>query len=684
MAHPLRCHLLIGPPGSGKSTLAAVLREQLGGPEAVTLISTDALRSELHGDAAVQGDWPAIEALLHARLRAAITAGRAVILDATHARRPWRLAITQAIDLPAAVQWIGWWLQTPLEHCQRWNQQRFDPVPSGVLTQLHAALQQRHRRPERAEGFAAAVEINPADHPALDALVAQELGRLELRIATARSRDAALRLHGYSRLLDHERLLHLLQLLSRYPGLTASDQRTRQELEALVSPLPAGTMAERAAAFLSAVHGECYGDVEALEQDLAWLEAQGFLSATPVRTAITPPPARQTAEGMNGGWGPLADRPVFVRVMTLLRHFLQVPFDRRTGEPLAQHLIGQLEGIAGSYLPSETAVLRKDIERVLTPYGFRSRNANVRHGYGLGAAVLPPARLLEVYQVVEQAAQRLADPSAQDLLEELEERLRWAGLLPAADAVPLRVFANRSIVHPELLRPDALAVPVQAEKLEAAMLTNQRVVLQRFSASARHADSPAGELRVWPLQLVFHNIGWYLAFEEDAIGRAEGLIRTERLYRLGWRLAETGHTRPAAARCAAVKRLQRLMTICGGIYFGDQLDGQLAVLSDDPAQRRGWMRTVRFRCTPLVFSFLREGMQRFPLEQVRLSLPLPDDSWTPHALAPHVLAPLPGDRHPYPVEVVVPVWTAERDVDFRRWLFGYGDGVAHEQMGSEE
>jgi energy-coupling factor transporter ATP-binding protein EcfA2 len=30
MAHPLRCHLLIGPPGSGKSTLAVVLREPVG------------------------------------------------------------------------------------------------------------------------------------------------------------------------------------------------------------------------------------------------------------------------------------------------------------------------------------------------------------------------------------------------------------------------------------------------------------------------------------------------------------------------------------------------------------------------------------------------------------------------------------------------------------------------------
>ena len=43
---------------------------------------------------------------------------------------------------------------------------------------------------------------------------------------------------------------------------------------------PRGTLAERAAAFLSALHGECYGDGEALEQDLAWLEAQAVQDKT--------------------------------------------------------------------------------------------------------------------------------------------------------------------------------------------------------------------------------------------------------------------------------------------------------------------------------------------------------------------------------------------------------------------
>ena len=115
---PLRCHLLIGPPASGKTTLAGVLAQLTG----AVVLSTDVVRGELFGDAAVQGPWRDIEALLHQRLREAVAAGTPVILDATHARRPWRLAITQGLSLPAPVEWIGWWLST----------RRFPPVCSGI------------------------------------------------------------------------------------------------------------------------------------------------------------------------------------------------------------------------------------------------------------------------------------------------------------------------------------------------------------------------------------------------------------------------------------------------------------------------------------------------------------------------------------------------------------------------
>ena len=55
----------------------------------------------------------------------------------------------------------------------------------------------------------------------------------------------------------------------------------------------------------------------------------------------------------------MGDGPVFVRVFTL----------------------------PGAYLPSEATTLRKDLEKILTPYGTRHRHDNVRHGYAIGTGV---------------------------------------------------------------------------------------------------------------------------------------------------------------------------------------------------------------------------------------------------------------------------------------------------------
>ena len=53
----------------------------------------------------------------------------------------------------------------------------------------------------------------------------------------------------------------------------------------------------------------------------------------------------------------------------------------------------------------------------------------------------------------------------------------------------MRVFADRSIVHPELVSSDSLALPHQAEKLEAAIEANQQVVLLRYAASGTAAQA---------------------------------------------------------------------------------------------------------------------------------------------------------------------------------------------------
>jgi predicted kinase len=677
---PLRCHLLIGPPASGKTTLAGVLAELTG----AVVLSTDVVRGELFGDAAVQGPWRDIEGLLHQRIRDSVAAGVPVIVDATHARRPWRLAITQALSLPAPVEWIGWWLYTPLGICLEWNQTRKRLVPEPVIREMAAALADPVFGPSRAEGLAALVAVVPTHQRELTPLVEEELTRLDHRIRSARNRERRFALHGYSRLLDLERLLHLLRLLSLYPELSAADPATRLELEAIVSPLPEGDLADQAAAYLRRLHGGCYADAPAIRRDLSWLAAHGFCQSEPSQAPIQPPPLSQPcspgAEGLwqggeHGGYPPLGDAPVFQRVFTLLRHLLQHPFDREAGTPLPEHLIAQTEAIPGAYLPGEAATLRKDLEKLLTPYGFRSRNDNVRHGYALGTALLSAPRLREIHGVVSQAAGRLADPTAQDLLIELEQRLRWGGIA-VESASPVRAFANRSIVSSALVRPDSLAAERQAEALETAIVERRRIELERYALVGSFSDSPDGLFRVWPLQLLFHTIGWYLVFEEDAIGTGVGLIRCERLDRLALRRSERGNRRSDDAHSQALRRLELLLHHSGGIYFGNDLKAQLRLASPNPRLRARQLVTLRFCCQGWCFAFIREGLQRYPIEHTRFSRPLPGDHWWHHPNAPHVLEPgSAADTHPYPVELDLPHWTVERDIDLRTWLFGFGAGI---------
>ena len=330
-------------------------------------------------------------------------------------------------------------------------------------------------------------------------------------------------------------------------------------------------------------------------------------------------------------------------------------------------------------LPGEEATLRKDIEKILTPYGFRNRNDNVRHGYCLGTAVLSPARLREVHNVVQQAAGRLADPSAQDLLAELDERLGWAGI--SADGLPpVRSYARHAVVDTQLVRRDSLAAPRRAEAIEAAIVEHRRVLLQRYPGVGSFAGSPAGELRVWPLQLIFHNVGWYLLFEEDQVGREQGLIRSERLDRLAMARGDGDLRRNSEQHADALNRLERLLHHSGGIYFGSDLEQQLAVASSSAQHRTQALVTLRFWCSPWAFAFIREGLQRYPIEHTRFSRPLPGDSWWHHPKAPHVLEPGPADAsHPYPVELDLPPWTVAADIDLRSWLFAFGGGIRIEQ-----
>jgi hypothetical protein len=144
-----------------------------------------------------------------------------------------------------------------------------------------------------------------------------------------------------------------------------------------------------------------------------------------------------------------------------------------------------------------------------------------------------------------------------------------------------------------------------------------------------------------------------------------GLIRSERIDRLALRRSERGNRRSDEAHRQALRRLELLLHHSGGIYFGSDLKTQLRLASPNARIRAKQLVTLRFCCQGWCFAFIREGLQRYPIEH-----------WWHHPNAPHVLEPgSPSDTHPYPVELDLPPWTVERDIDLRNWLFGFGAGI---------
>ena len=721
---PLRCHVMVGPPASGKTTTALALAPLLRGPEGQppVVLSTDAIRAEIFGDASVQGPWSAIEERLHERLLGAVAAGMPVIVDATHAERAWRLAITQQLALPRPVEWIGWWLFTPLGTCLRWNAKRERPVPAPVIRRMAASLADGAFGPGRLEGFAAVVAVEPTQQRQLVPFLRGELAQLRRRISAACNRQSPLQLHGHSRLLDLERLLYLIKLLADHPDLATTDQGSREALEMVVSPLPGGGLAERAAALLRKRHGVCYGEPAAVRRDLDWLASEGFLSATPVTTAIRPldlevagAGSALAAGGVHGGYPAMADQAVFVRVMTLLRHLLQTPFDRPAGGPgsapgvrpdsgpgpgarhlaIQEHLLERLSAIPGGHGPRELASLRKDIEKLLTPYGFRLPHDNPRHGYCLGTALLSAPRLVDIHGVVQHAAQRLGDPTAQDLLGELEQRLAWGGI-ETAGAAPLRAYLDGARPGLEPLQRGSLAEAGQAQLIETAILEHRRVRLLRLPGGLGR-DRPPGpgrapgggpgeHIRGWPLQLVYLGGLWHLAWEEDAIGRPQGLLQVERLERLAFDQAEPRSRRNATDHQGALGRLELLLHHCGGTELGTDSSAQAALCQGNGEQRRCQLQTLRFSCKVSVFGLIREGQHSLPLDQIRLAKPLLQEAlarnptgaatgWNHPAIGQTLLPNPPTDSHPHPVEIDLPSWILSRGMELRRWLYGFGSAI---------
>lgn len=652
--------ILIGCPSSGKSTLADNLIKQNPNYQ---IVSTDKARAQLFGDESIQGNWQQVETEIFRQLKEHIDAGYSVIYDATNAKRPWRMELIRKIKQLGDIDIIGLHLKTPLDTCKQWNQQRQRQVPEFVIDDYFQALKQFPPIP--AEGFADIIAI-PFKDASLD------LSKLENQLAKIsrsqinrrnRTQNRKVELHQYSRLLDFDRLMHLISLIIHYPGIGNLQNTDPDQLQKILGTEPKlETEIDEICAIISKINHPIYADQAAISRDLDWLQTNNIIGINQNQKEIEISPL----EAPDLITHPYSEKDAFCRLIKTIRFIIHNPLLHNPEATAQQTFINEIESQGIVEFNSGDSI-RKDIEKILKPYQILP-NIPLRRGYFAGTSILAESDLLRVFKLLEAQANGLDDPLALGVYERFKERLSHSYKLDKA-AYPVRVIYNRNIVDLNSLPSSSLAGRIH--EVEQAIEKGYQLEVKRFQGGGRFTDEPDNYFNIYPIQLVFHNIGWYLGYE-IVDGYQAGLLTFERIDRL-FLSKIFPISRSPEAQNLALQKLETLCQSCGGIFLGNNVTDQKNYLSHKASHKESVEIEIELWFSDPIFRFVSEGNKRFPLKQMRMSPKLHQDQQRQSA-APYNL-PKTGDKQfPNRFQVTLPKWMLE-DIDFRRWIIGFGDQV---------
>jgi predicted kinase len=658
------CHFLIGVPGAGKSTLAAQWCQH---DPHCKIVSTDQIRSQLYGDEQVQGNWADIEAEVLRQVQEAVSHEHSVIYDATNANRPWRIDILQKFARIGADQWIGWQLKTDKQKCKQRNRQRSRRVEDQVIDSFANSIAQFS--PEAAEGFVAVYDV-PLTKQGFDfAKIQRLIDGLPRALINRRNGHGSKVLHQYSDLLDFGRLMHLIALLLRVPGVGLFHQTQPEQLQGWLGDEPITDSLSEISALMRQFYHPIYADLEKLAADLRWLEHSGLIGVQGLNQDIemgaSPEDATQVATHTYSDVAP------FERLIKVIRCLAHYPCFRQAQEKtslqaLEQHLLTY----AGLY--TTEATLRKDIENVLKPYTLLA-DAPMKRGYFLGTAILAQHELAEVFRVLQTQAESLSDPIALDIYQSLQQKLQQSRLLSETALEQnylVRAIGNQMTIDVEML-PN-YAVARNLDSLVIAMREGRLLEMNRIAKTGRFETDPQpeGAFRLYPLQLVFHNIGWYLGYEwvQD---EPPYLFKFERLDRLFVSRTLEQRRKPEEQK-RALAQLHKLYRSSAGLFLGSQIADQQAYLSSDRKNRATVETTVEIWCDSNSFRFIRERTKRFPKRQMKMSRHDCDSQQLDKTI--FSLDPTGDVAFPHRVRICLPKWCIE-DVDLFRWIVGYGGSL---------
>lgn len=322
---------------------------------------------------------------------------------------------------------------------------------------------------------------------------------------------------------------------------------------------------------------------------------------------------------------PYSDRTTFNRLMLVIATLAHHPGagsrsakdnnEQDSLESLRQHMQTIEENLGLSLPDYSVHTLRKDLA---TLRKFSILDAN-RHdwGYYIGTGAMNREELQLALNALASQATFQGDPQTRRTYQRLSQRLKCLNIETKGQLFyPVRAHFNRAIVHtdPEEMmhrQENRSTLFHQLKTLEAAIVAGQAIEIY---LSRNLYNGKTGYRRVYPLQLLYYDIAWYLVMEDCENGHL-AISRLDRLKDYLEILDPNG--RGLTAQQHSLQLAYQLLQNGWGLNLGSPEEQQ--------QERQGTLplTLVKVRFFPPASHFIQEGERRHAKQKIVLGPPDP-------------------------------------------------------------
>ncbi|MFN6495831.1 MAG: helix-turn-helix transcriptional regulator [Nostoc sp. DedQUE01] len=255
--------------------------------------------------------------------------------------------------------------------------------------------------------------------------------------------------------------------------------------------------------------------------------------------------------------------------------------------------------------------IRKDI-KTLRRYSILDQHT-YRQGYYLGCGALNREELQVVLNALFSQAKYQQDPQISQIYQVLEKRLRGLGLGEKL-FYPVRTYIDRPIVYtnPEEMMSQSKyrgTLFELLEELETAIIKGQ--VIEIYRCRNLYQSNNKHFITVYPLQLIYSDIAWYLLHEDYQTGHL-AMSRLDRFSDYFKLIDASG--RGQEKQWKSLQIAHQLREAGWGKYLGTSLEQQL--------ERQGKLPLVKVivRFFGEAIAFIQEGEKRHLKQEISLEV----------------------------------------------------------------